>query len=290
MNYTPFFVFGFPKSGTTWVRLLLDSHPEISCKGEACMPFFGAGLSKIINDYNSFLAERSSIGEYNHFPPLNKEDFICIFRAFVERRLTLIIDPGKPQLRFVGEKDPGHAFHMQLLAHIFPKAKFINVLRDGRDVAVSTWEHNKRGIAGKEPATGQAGAYYMEKTFDKFMTKFAREWLEKTMRVRQEGYQLGAVRYHEVRYEDLLNDPVKHVHAMITFLGANAASELVEQCIENSTFEKLSQGRQSGQEDKKSFFRKGVSGDWRTVMTNKQVFEFNKVAGSLLGELGYALD
>ena len=51
--------------------------------------------------------------------------------------------------------------------------------------------------------------------------------------------------------------------------------------------EKLSKGRSRGEEDPTSFFRKGVSGDWRSAFTERDEKTFEQEAGDLLVKLGY---
>ena len=73
---------------------------------------------------------------------------------------------------------------------------------------------------------------------------------------------------------------------MLAFLGAEAGEETVRRCVSAASFEKLAQGRERGQEDPTSFFRKGVVGDWKNVFTDKDKQLFKEEAGDLLIELG----
>lgn len=135
------------------------------------MHYFGGGLIKLFKSYDEFLTKRNpQLGDANTFPPLGDEDFAVMFRTFVERRLALVIDPAKPRLRFIGEKDPGHAFQLMLLGSLFPKAKFIHVLRDGRDLALSSWAHNQRTKDNKQ---------LRDMPFDKLLEGTAQDWVKK---------------------------------------------------------------------------------------------------------------
>jgi hypothetical protein len=66
----------------------------------------------------------------------------------------------------------------------------------------------------------------------------------------------------EVRYRDLHDDPVGEIERLFAFLGAPAPRVLVERIAAQTSFKALS-GREAGQEDATSFFRKGVPGDWQ---------------------------
>src|SRR5262249_48390753 len=80
------------------------------------------------------------------------------------------------------------------------------------------------------------------------------------------GVEFGAAnpaRYLEVRYEDLIERPLPILAGAFRFLGVDDDERIVRQCVEAASFEKLSHGRMPRQEDTRSFFRKGVVGDWK---------------------------
>jgi hypothetical protein len=64
----------------------------------------------------------------------------------------------------------------------------------------------------------------------------------------------------------------------------------VRRCVENASFENLSGGRQRGEEDHSSFFRKGIAGDWRNVFTEKDKRVYKEAVGDLIVKLGYEKD
>lgn len=277
MSHSPFFVTGAPKSGTTWLGRLLDAHPEISCKGEACMHAFIKGLIKISNEYNGMLSGRSgAFIESNEFPLLEESEVYEMGRHFVSLRLRTIADPAKPRLHFVGEKDPLHVVNFPVLKRMFPEAKVIHIIRDGRSVLVSAWHHNLR--IAKRPNDPAA--------FDKFMNETAEQWGSMHRRAMETAHLLGD-RYLEVRYEALLLDPLPQMARILQHLGAVSDEATIQACLDAASFEKLSRGRTKGEEDAQSFFRKGTSDDWKTQMTASQIQRFNARSGGMLEELGY---
>jgi Sulfotransferase domain len=64
----------------------------------------------------------------------------------------------------------------------------------------------------------------------------------------------------------------------------------VEHCVSSASFEKLSRGRERGQEDVTSFYRKGVAGDWKNFFTERDKQIYKEEAGELLIRLGYEND
>ena len=122
--------------------------------------------------------------------------------------------------------------------------------------------------------------------FDKFMDEAAGQWGGMHRRARETAHVLGG-RYLEVRYEDLVADPLPQLKRVLDHLGADSDAEVVRACVDAASFEKLSKGRSQGQEDSKSFFRKGIADDWKTQMTPAQIQRFDARSGGMLGELGY---
>ncbi|HJW09942.1 MAG TPA: sulfotransferase [Holophagaceae bacterium] len=277
MQQAPFFLTGAPKSGTTWLGKLLDAHPQISCMGEACVHHFGLRLVEAAKSYNDLLEQRRAvITDSNDFPIMKWPDVLSLMRHFIELRFAAIADPAKADLRFLGEKDPEHALHFKELGPLFPEAKFIHIIRDGRGVFLSAWHHNVRS---KDKNLDRLG-------FEDFLEITAKEWSSRVRRAR-EGSRLLGDRYFELRYEDLVAEPEVWMTRVLGFLGADASPEVVRDCVEAASFEKLSKGRKPGEEDKASFFRKGIPDDWRNELTSAQITRFSELSGSLLEELGY---
>ena len=74
---------------------------------------------------------------------------------------------------------------------------------------------------------------------------------------------------------------------MLEFLGVGTDEECVTRCLEGGSFEKLARGRRCGEEDRASFFRKGVVGDWKNHLDESALACFMQHGGTLLRELGY---
>ena len=106
----------------------------------------------------------------------------------------------------------------------------------------------------------------------------------------EKGPALLGDNYREVRYEDLLEKPEAAFGNLVKFLGVASDKETVQRCVAATSFEKLSRGRERGQEDAQSFFRKGVAGDWRNAFTEGDRRIFKQSAGGLLISLGYEED
>jgi len=73
------------------------------------------------------------------------------------------------------------------------------------------------------------------------------------------------------------------------FLDIQLGEQKLDQVIAVNSFEAMS-GRRQGQENTRSFHRKGVSGEWREVFSDAQKRKFSQQAGDVLETLGYTSD
>ena len=154
-----FFIVGSPRSGTTLLRTMLDSHPAIWIPPEA--PF-------IVHRYSKY-QNLSELG--------NKEDYKKLFWKIVKAPCFKMIDfipsfekiwanlkrPSYASLMdsifneyilykeksIWGSKTPIFALHISLLCQLFPQAKYIHLVRDGRDVAASCKDRWGSPVAGR---------------------------------------------------------------------------------------------------------------------------------------------
>jgi len=122
----PIFIGGAGRSGTTLMRALLDAHPRICCGPEL------KALPEISGLYRSFAAASSPVQQaYGN----TLADIRSYFQEFIERLVGKYRRAsGKPRW---GEKTPHNLLCMLMLGEIFPDARFIHMIRDGRDVACS---------------------------------------------------------------------------------------------------------------------------------------------------------
>jgi hypothetical protein len=272
-----FFVLGLPKSGTTWVQKALDSHPELLCRGEGKFMVFRKELSKAAVKYSDYLVshQKKVFGE-KFFPEVSRPEFDRLYRSFVVGRL---IGDGVPEgVKRIGNKDPEHGVVLSDLAQHFPDAAFIHVIRDPRDVAVSTWHHMRRTEPGFVETIGD---------FPTFAEKSVKEWRVYVSSVRKVSVE-KRLDYLEVRYEDLHGDGPRALRRLFAGLGVATDEEAISRCLEAASFERASGGRRRGQADAGSFYRKGETGDWRNHMDLALADCLLRATEGLAAELGYA--
>jgi hypothetical protein len=295
---------------------ILDSHPEVLCKGEG--RFFSAGWRRADLDPANERAIASSLyyalthSEYlrlwiersvwsRDWDP--DEHMNALMRLATEYFLTTEL--SKTPKRLVGDKSPllDEEF-MREVGAVYPEARVIHIIRDGRDRTVSSmhrgWRRASQGylhrLSPEELARGEdlrGGSQGLAETgvfTEEWLRQAARHWRLLVGQAVEDGPALLGPNYTEVRYEDLLERPHEEVRRLLGFLGVDTDRTLVDGCVSAASFEKLSRGRERGQEDPSSFYRKGIAGDWKNHFTEEDRRIFKEEAGELLIRLGYEED
>src|SRR6266545_1616703 len=143
----PVFVVGCGRSGTTMLRLMLDAHPELAIPGESHFipPLWSARRRYLRGgrlDADLLLTE---LFRTLHFQMWKLPE------AEVRRRVSGLMDPGFADVigsvfavyaehqgkERWGDKTPIYVRHLPLLATLFGDARFVHLIRDGRDVTLS---------------------------------------------------------------------------------------------------------------------------------------------------------
>ena len=305
----PFLVTGRARSGTSWVMRILDAHPEILCGGEG--RFYGAryrvGDSKVRSLHGALLAskplrdwvESSGWTRGGDFSQEIGEMTAILADHVLARELAR---SGK---RMVGDKTPLTTPTMlRELAKLRPGTKVAHIIRDGRDVAVSSvhhlWNSDLRdgGFHRLNPEQVRLRQEYREDP-EGFLASgrsifaagvlagTARDWARLVQGAMRDGRRELGSDYLELRYERLLENGPEEVARLLEFFGADGRVGTANKCLERTRFERSSGGRPAGEEDSSSPVRLGRAGDWRRVFTREDKRTFKEAAGNLLVDLGY---
>lgn len=274
------FIVGCYKSGTTWLQKMLDHHPEMVVKGE------GSSAWKLVPMLKHALVEY-----HKHQHVNNREQFTCIqdidclalYRAAINTQLGNYLDASNSpadRIRIVGDKTPQHTVCMSTLSSIFPESKFIHIIRDPRDAAISSWFHgapNRFGLRFGATITDHTAAF------------LSNNWPVNVRAASQAGDAMGQDRYCEVRYEDLLTDSPTEIRRIFSFCDVDDSEDTAAACAEACSFEALSKGRKNGEEKRDSFFRKGVAGDWKNHLDPETIVRLCTPIHDLMDRYGYSI-
>ena len=283
---TIFFILGCQKSGTTWVQKLLAAHPNIACGGEGHLTdLLLPVLQQAVAAYNQRQQRRAASGLDVCF---NEQDFASLIRHAGDIILAKHLrSAGGRDIHALGDKTPEYALGIASLAAVYPAARFIHVIRDPRDGAVSGWWHWKR-IHEQQAAARENEPRFA--SFPQYAMYFVKHhWIGYIQSARAAAQQIEPEHYLEVRYEDLHKQPHETVTTMLRHLCVAAAPHFAQQCLEAADFTRLARGRMHGEENRNDFFRKGVVGDWRSMFDADTLAAFHDHAGELMGQHGYAI-
>jgi hypothetical protein len=215
----PFFIIGSQRSGTTLLRLILNAHSEIAIPEEGT--FWMPLLRSLKGRYNEPIPE-TSLNRYINYIEKNDQ-----FRAWFMRGCSLseLLKGGQSvSLRILmnavyeeyarvhskkmwGDKTPSFFRMVNELSSFFPEAKFINVIRDGRDVYLSLKDREK----GR-----------------KNIAVAALEWRHKVQKVKKSFSRFPSDRVLNVRFEDILTDPERRTKDICAFLGIRFEDRMLQ--------------------------------------------------------------
>lgn len=260
-DFAPIFVGGAPRSGTTLVRAILNSHPDIACGPE--LRAFPA-LARLYRETDAAMA---ATFEAHYF--FEAADLRAAFRDLVASFLRPYHDrSGK---RFVAEKTPANALYFRELHQLFPDSRFVHVVRDPRDVVASLvkmdWRDEKNGA--RLPITASiAGA--------------AQGWRDHV--IAASGARAAGAPVLDIRYEDVLSAPARTFERLFRFLGAAPSDAPSSHHLTFSVTE--GENETSADAVSRPLNDKAV-GRWRREFSKAQVREIEAAVGSLPEEYGY---
>ena len=277
------FIVGTGRSGTTLLRMMLDSHPDVAVPPETHWLLPAARVARTEGWTDETL--RAALQASHNWQDMGIDDDALggVLADLAERTPAALLRAiyaayarrhGKDRY---GDKTPNHGLTMEEVQRALPEAAFVHVIRDGRDVAASF-----RSLwfgPGDDPSEA------------------ARFWAWRVGRLRQGGALVP--RYLEVRYEALVTDTEATLRAVCDFC-ALPFHEAMLRSHERAT-DRLAelgdldtaQGTRP-QDDRRAIHTltsappdRSRIGRFRQTMSEEDVTRFERVAGPLLGALGY---
>lgn len=261
LSQGPIFVVGLARSGTSWVHKILRSHPLVAGVFESGLFDTPQGVAALLGT-KYWGSDQNSMAQL-----LTREDMARELELFAGRILGRRL---KPHHRFLVEKTPGHLWMVPVIGEVFPAARFVHVLRDGRDVYVSV------RAARRSWARQWANR-------NSLLPVHAHRWKQAIRHMSRVAPSLGD-RFLEVRYEEIRADPFGSYKTMYDFCGIPYDDELLARIHKATDFETRYRP------DEAAFKRGGRVGDWRTHLNFVEGAVFNLVAGKALIEAGYERD
>ena len=268
----PLFIVGMPRSGTKLLRDLLNRHSRIAIPDNEShfIPLLmdhPLSLKPLENERNlralHDLVSKTSFAMYQaektEWPTLKMladdmtgntyADFIeAIFHGYARRHGGTVW----------GDKTPQYIGYIGQLQRLFPAARFIHIVRDVRDYALS-----QQQVWRKNPF------------------RAAQRWADGVLAARQAGKQLTPGQYIEVNYELLLREPESCLRTLCDFIGVEFEPQVTQ--LERPA-ENLGDTRHSTQ------LLPSNSGKWRTRLSSEQVQRIEEIAMPAMQAVGYVCE
>jgi hypothetical protein len=269
------FIVGCGRSGTTLLRSMLDSHPDVAVPGEARFltgflthpesiaagPWDEHAFVEALGAEPSFDAwglPIESVAEAlaSSSPASFADGVRGVYRCYADSH-------GKARF---ADKTPSLVLHLPILADLFPEGRFVHLVRDGRDVALSTID------APWGPDTVVGAAHY---------------WRRHVTHGRNAGREIGPERYREVRYEDLVTDPERVAVDICEFGELDYEPSM----LDYSSSARDAAAMMSTPANHQALLLPPTTGlrNWRTEMAPTDVAVVEQVASAELRSLGYPL-
>ena len=206
----PIVIFGAPRSGTTFLNELLNSHPEVHITHE--MRLFAWAHETLVEAPKK---DRLLVNHREKFVEHATNHFAGMIRDFYTAEW--------PHVRYWGDKNPHYADMLNrgcldTVRRIFPGAKFIHIVRDGRDVVASI-------IRRKHPD----GTPWAD------LKTAAMVWRDHVTIGSAFGKSIGPESYYEIRYEELVADGLRGARGIFGFLGIPLDPAVEQFCLAQQT-------------------------------------------------------
>jgi hypothetical protein len=196
---SPIIIYGAARSGTTYLTDLINAHPEVFISDETRVFVWAHRIiHDLLHDEASFCRMQADFRDHLQL------ELPALIRAFYSKL--------HPECRYWGDKNPHYASPanegcLETILKLFPGARFINIIRDGRDVVCSAM-----------------------RTTWKDLDKANRMWTSHLNRGCTFRKRLPVDRYMELRYESLVRDDVGMASQIFAFLQLDLHQNVVDYC------------------------------------------------------------
>ena len=287
-----FFIFGHARSGTTLLMRLARLHPEVHCNYQAHFFTRQPLLKSLVNtpEAEEWLTRKSN--RWN----LGRDLSPLVLRAAAD--FIMERDAVKAGKMIVGDKSPSSTIHGQAvrdLHSIYPDARLVYIVRDGRDVLISERFRNfveeskflsaedKRIIEDlrkdQNPFTDGTRSIFTET----FIHRVASGWVKNLQETEDEARKLFGNNYFGMRYEDLLSTPFDEMTKLWEFLGVSQVDRSLAEEIKTEMASNPDEEWQAKRnEGIASFLPKGQAGNWPRLFTERDRSVFKEVASEML--------
>ena len=292
-----FFIFGHARSGTTLLMRIARLHPEVHCNYQAHFFTRQPLLKSLVNtpEAEEWLGRKSN--RWNQGRDLSP----LVLRAAAD--FIMERDAARAGKRIVGDKSPSSTIHGQAVRDmhsIYPDAKLVYIVRDGRDVLVSERFRNfveeSKFLSAEDRQIIEALRKDQNQFTDgtrsifteTYIRRVASGWVRNLQETEDEARRLLGEHYFGMRYEDLLSTPFEEMIKLWEFLGVQKVDRSLDGAIKAEMASNPDEEWQARRnEGIASFLPKGQAGNWQKLFTARDKSIFKEVAGEMLVKWNY---
>jgi Sulfotransferase family len=265
-------IVGCPRSGTSWLQLLLAQHPNVATTQETHL--FSGYLRHLRRAWRHFKSLPVQEGMTLLF---SDADFDALCADFAKKVFQRIADTNAAAT-VVLEKTPGHARDGAFILQLLPEVYFIHIIRDPRSV-----------VSSLSAAARSWGWWWASSS----VVDNARLWRSHVTC----GREISALtpRYREVRYEDLLSSAGPEVlEGLFSWLDLPADREFSQAALTACQIDRLRQGGhgvrayESLKRTQADFFRRGQADGWKDDLPPGAIAIVEHINRDLLTQCGYS--
>jgi hypothetical protein len=283
-------MFGSPRSGSTWVRRMLEQHALIVGMNE---PLIGVHLSPFLSDEPGYRAEDLGLRTFTFRRVLegDRDKFFAAkyadvwlpgLRRMLNDRLLAHLEREAGEAA-AGEallliKEPNGSQSADVIMRAQPEARLLFLLRDGRDVVDSELASFLVGGWQESSFDHMRGVQEPERL--DFVIRSAYHWLWRT-EVVEAAFAEHRGPKHMVRYEDLLREPEQYLRELFEWLELPLDALDVAKVVDEFDFERLPY---RGYDQQNRFGRPGV---WRENLRPGEAEAVQEILLAKVRELGY---
>jgi hypothetical protein len=260
-----------PRSGTKLLRELLNNHSKIAITPNES--HFIPEVYSRLHQYGSLKEPQNFDRFYNDFSQTVFFERVTAEAKFIDRAswydsVSTWTYPGVVEAFYLayarnkgkeiwGDKTPYYLAVIPLLKSLFPAGKFVHIVRDVRDYCLS-----------------------LKKGWNKNIYRSAQRWHDVVRKGRQDGKNLPAGDFYEVRYEQLVDNPGDVLQGICRFLTVP---------FEQSMTDLKRPAEYGGDARNRLDILKGNYGKWERELSKGQIRKIEGITGDLLTDLGYSV-
>lgn len=294
----PIFIVGSGRSGTTLLRNIVNASEQIHIPYESdfiarAFPYYFSKLELDNEDYRSlvkmFVYTSQKEGwhmseEYilKYLKNTSPQSFADVNKSIYEAYLQ---KEGFMNQRW-GIKSPVLIANLERVSHVFPNAKIVHIVRDGRDVYLSYRNIHDKGNTSEAfgPKTILQSSLY---------------WIDAVRRIETFNHHSEALKTHhksiyEIRYEDILNSPSTTIRNLFDFIGIEYTDSVLKEFMQSKSNQKLlclqSYHQQSVQDNLKGSIDSNNTEKFKKEMSRFERFIFEFLAVPYLRKYNYSIE